>query len=142
MKISDAGIAHLKKFEGCRYETYLDIGGVPTIGYGSTGSHVQMGMQIDEAEAERLLRKDLETAEKCVNNCVKVSLTQSQFDALVSFVYNVGCGSLGRSTLLQYLNDGQDDLAAKEFLRWNKVRGVVVAGLTRRRESERDLFLS
>jgi lysozyme len=142
MKISDEGIEHLKQFEGCRYETYLDTGGVPTIGFGHTGSDVQMGMKIDEAEAERLLRKDLETAEKCVNNCVRVALTQHQFDALVSFAYNVGCGSLGRSTLLQYLNDGQDDLAAKEFLRWNKVRGQVVAGLTRRREAERDLFLS
>jgi lysozyme len=142
MNISDEGIALIKRFEGCRYETYLDMGGVPTIGYGSTGPDVQMGMQIDEAEAERLLRKDLETAEKCVNNCVRVPITQPQFDSLVSFTFNVGCGALGKSTLLKHLNDGQDDLAAREFVRWNKVRGKIIAGLTKRREAERDLFLS
>jgi lysozyme len=142
VKISDEGIAHLKRFEGCRFDAYLDTGGVVTVGFGHTGPEVQMGMVIDEAEAERLLRKDLETAEKCVNNCVKGNITQGQFDALVSFTYNVGCGSLGRSTLLQYLNEGNDEAAAKEFARWNKVRGNVVAGLTRRREAERDLFMS
>lgn len=142
MKISDEGLAFIKKHEGCRYEAYLDSGGIPTVGVGHTGPEVHMGMTIDEEEAIRLLRGDVETAEKCVNNCVAVSLTQSQFDALVSFTFNVGCGALRRSTLLQYLNDGQDDLAAREFVRWNRVRSRVVAGLTKRRESERDLFLS
>lgn len=142
MRISDEGLKFIKKHEGCRYETYLDSGGVPTIGVGHTGPEVHLGMVIDDAEVDRLLRQDVETAEKCVNNSVKVNITQSQFDALVSFTFNVGCGSLRRSTLLQYLNDGQDDLAAREFQRWNKVRGNIVAGLTKRREAERDLFLS
>lgn len=142
MRTSDEGIKFIKKHEGCRYEAYLDLGGVPTIGVGHTGPEVHMGMTITEQEAEDLLRKDLETAEKCVVNCVKVNITQPQFDALVSFTYNCGCGALRRSTLLQYLNDGQDDLAAKEFLRWSKVRGEESRGLRARREAERDLFLS
>jgi lysozyme len=142
VKISDAGIAHLKKFEGCRYETYLDIGGVPTIGFGHTGPDVQMGMCINEEEAERLLRLDLASAEKCVTDLVEVWVSQCQFDALVSFAYNIGCGALKHSTLLKKLNGGDHEGAALEFPRWNKVRGRVVNGLTRRREAERDLFLS
>lgn len=142
MKISDEGIAFIKKHEGCRYQAYLDSGGIPTIGVGHTGPEVHIGMEINDEEVDRLLRKDIETAEKCVNNCVRVAITQSQFDALCSFTFNVGCGALGKSTLLKHLNDGQDDLAAREFTRWCKVRGKIVAGLTRRREAERDLFLS
>jgi lysozyme len=142
LKLSDDGLAFIKKHEGCRYHAYLDSGGVPTIGVGHTGLEVRLGMEIDDEEVDRLLRLDVETAEKCVNNCVRVPITQSQFDALVSFTFNVGCGALGKSTLLKHLNDGQDDLAAREFTRWVKVRSKVVAGLVKRREAERDLFLS
>ena len=90
MKISQEGINVIKNFEGCRLKTYADTGGVATIGYGHTGSDVHSGQCISEQEAENLLRKDLERFEKAVNTEVNVSLSQNQFDALVSFAFNVG----------------------------------------------------
>ena len=142
MKISDAGIALIKSFEGLRLEAYPDpaTGGDPwTIGYGHTGE-VRPDMVITEAEAEQLLRQDIVQFEMCVNRLLQVSVTQGQFDALVSFAFNLGCGNLRKSTLLRKLNAGDADGAAAEFAVWNRAAGRVMAGLTRRREAERDLF--
>lgn len=99
-------------------------------------------MTIKQETAERLLKTGLVSYESDVSRTVKVGLTQGQFDATVSFTYNLGAGSLSTSTLLRKLNAGDYAGAADEFLRWNKAGGKVLNGLTRRREAERALFLS
>lgn len=131
----------IKTAEGLRLTAYIDTGGVWTIGYGHTGSNVREGLTIPLSEAERLLTRDLRVAEGHVNDAVKVKLTQNQFDALVSFVYNVGGGAFRSSTLLKLLNAGDYDGAANQLPRWNKDNGKVVNGLTNRRREERELFL-
>ncbi len=140
MKTSKKGIALIKEFEGLRLKAYKDIVGVPTIGYGSTHG-VTMGDEITEEEAEILLLEDLREYEDCVNQYVTVPITQEEFDALVSFAYNLGCGALRGSTLLRLLNAGNKEAAAQQFKRWNKAGGVEVAGLTRRRVAEANLFM-
>ncbi|MGB5631478.1 MAG: glycoside hydrolase family protein, partial [Waterburya sp.] len=142
MRISQEGINVIKKFEGCKLKTYRDTGGIPTIGYGHTGSDVRSGQCISKQEAENLLRKDVERFEKAVNTEVKVSLSQNQFDALVSFAFNVGQGNLRTSTLLRKLNHSDYQGAAQEFPRWCKdSQGHELLGLKRRRETEKELFL-
>ncbi|CAH3840489.1 glycoside hydrolase family protein [Enterobacter cloacae] len=146
MQTSDKGIALIKQFEGCKLTAYQDSVGVWTIGYGWTqpvdGKPIRAGMTIKQETAERLLKTGLVSYESDVSRLVKVGLTQGQFDALVSFTYNLGARSLSTSTLLRKLNSGDYAGAANEFLRWNKAGGKVLNGLTRRREAERALFLS
>ena len=146
MQTSDKGIALIKQFEGCKLTAYQDSVGVWTIGYGWTqpvdGKPIRAGMTIKQETAERLLKTGLVSYENDVSRLVKVNLTQGQFDALVSFTYNLGVRSLSTSTLLRKLNAGDYAGAADEFLRWNKAGGKVLNGLTRRREAERALFLS
>ena len=146
MQTSDKGIALIKQFEGCKLTAYQDSVGVWTIGYGWTkpvdGKPIRAGMTIKQETAERLLKTGLVSYENDVSRLVKVDLTQGQFDALVSFTYNLGSRSLSTSTLLRKLNAGDYAGAADEFLRWNKAGGKVLNGLTRRREAERALFLS
>ena len=142
MRISDDGIELIKEYEGLALKAYKCPAGIWTIGYGHTGPDVREGQVIDEITAEAYLRKDLETAEKCVNACVAVPITQGQFDALVSFAYNLGCGALRRSTLLRCLNAGDDEGAANEFPKWTRANGKVLQGLVRRRQAEQELFLS
>ena len=146
MQTSEKGIALIKQFEGCKLTAYQDSVGVWTIGYGWTqpvdGKPIRAGMTIKQETAERLLKTGLVSYESDVSRLVKVGLTQGQFDALVSFTYNLGARSLSTSTLLLKLNAGDYAGAADEFLRWNKAGGKVMNGLTRRREAERALFLS
>ena len=146
MQTSEKGIALIKQFEGCKLTAYQDSVGVWTIGYGGTqpvdGKPIRAGMTIKQETAERLLKTGLVSYESDVSRLVKVGLTQGQFDALVSFTYNLGARSLSTSTLLLKLNAGDYAAAADEFLRWNKAGGKVLNGLTRRREAERALFLS
>ncbi len=146
MKISENGIQLLKRFEGLELEAYQDIAGVWTIGYGHTGPDVQPGMKISERDAEELLRRDLKPREQAVDGGAKVSLNQNEFDALVSFVYNVGAAAYRGSTALKRLNKGDRIGAADALTWWNKatVGGVLreVLGLTRRRAAERALFLT
>nr|DAM19918.1 MAG TPA: Lysozyme [Caudoviricetes sp.] len=146
MQISDKGIALIKEFEGCKLTAYQDSVGVWTIGYGWTqpvdGKPIRAGMTIKQETAERLLKTGLVSYENDVSRLVKVGLTQGQFDALVSFTYNLGSRALSTSTLLRKLNCGDYTGSADEFLRWNKAGGKVLNGLTRRREAERALFLS
>lgn len=145
MQTSEKGIALIKQFEGCKLTAYQDSVGVWTIGYGWTqpvdGKPIRAGMTIKQETAERLLKTGLVSYESDVSRLVKVGMTQGQFDALVSFTYNLGARSLSTSTLLRKLNAGDYAGAADEFLRWNKAGGKVLNGLTRRREAERDLFL-
>lgn len=149
MQTSNNGIALIKGFEGCRLTAYPDpgTGGKPwTIGYGWTfpvdGKPIKPGMTIDQATADRLLKTGLVSYENDVLKLVKVKLSQNQFDALVSFAYNVGSRALSTSTLLKKLNAGDIKGAADEFLRWNKSGKEVLPGLTKRRKVERDVFLS
>ena len=146
MQTSDKGIALIKQFEDCKLTAYQDSVGVWTIGYGWTqpvdGKPIRAGMTIKQETAERLLKTGLVSYESDVSRLVKVGLTQGQFDALVSFTYNLGARSLSTSTLLRKLNAGDYAAAADEFLRWNKAGGKALNGLTRRREAERALFLS
>lgn len=146
MKISQDGINLIKHYEGLRTKAYLDSVGVATIGYGHTKG-VKLGMIITETKAEELLKQDLEYFENKVLDLVKVNLLQNQFDALVSFVFNVGEGNLKKSTLLKKLNNTiyfrTEELVsiADEFLKWNKAGGKVLPGLTKRRIAERMMFL-
>lgn len=146
MQTSEKGIALIKQFEGCKLTAYQDSVGVWTIGYGWTqpvdGKPIRAGMTIKQETAERLLKTGLVSYESDVSRLVKVGLAQGQFDALVSFTYNLGARSLSTSTLLRKLNAGDYAGAADEFLRWNQAGGKVLNGLSRRREAERALFLS
>lgn len=144
MKTSDKGIALIKEFEGCRLTAYPDpgTGGEPwTIGYGHTGG-IKKGDVITQAQADEYLRADLVKFEGGVTKLVTTSLTQGEFDALVSFSYNNGLGNLKTSTLLRKLNAGDKPGAANEFPRWCHAAGKEMPGLVRRRAAERALFLS
>lgn len=140
MKASQKAVDLIKEFEGFRAEPYLCPAGKLTIGYGTTGMAVKPGMKVTPAEAERLLRNNLREAEFHITTLVKVPLTQNQFDALVSFAYNVGTGSFGTSTLLKELNAGNYDAIPAQLKRWNKAKGKELAGLTRRRAAEAALW--
>jgi lysozyme len=146
IKTSEEGEALLHEFEGLELKAYLCPANVWTIGYGNTryedGSPVRKGEWISRERAISLFRNILKKFERSVLSAVEVPLTQSQFDALVSFTYNVGKNAFRRSTLLRLLNSGDYEGAADQFLRWNKGGGRVLAGLTRRREAERKLFLT
>jgi len=149
MQTSDKGLALIKQSEGFRGNAYPDpaTGGKPyTIGNGTTvypsGMPVKLGDKVTEQQADAYLRNDVKKFEAAVSNVVKVKLTQGQFDALVSFTYNVGPANMASSTLIKKLNAGDVKGAANEFLRWNKAAGKVMAGLTTRRAAERALFLS
>lgn len=139
MKCSDAGVAMIQQFEGVRLVAYHDSVGIPTIGYGHIRD-VKMGDTCSPEQAVAWLREDLGQAEDCVNKAVKVPIEQNQFDALCSFVFNLGCGALNSSTLLHKLNERDYDGAAQEFGHWNHAGGQVVAGLTRRRTAEAERF--
>lgn len=144
MKPSSKCIELIKEFEGCKLEAYPDpaTGGEPiTIGVGHTGG-IKLGMTITPKQADDFLQSDLEGFASSVNKMVTVPLTQGQFDALCSFAFNLGAGNLKNSTLLRKLNAGDVEGASMEFVKWNKAAGKVMAGLTRRREAEKELFLS
>ena len=145
MRTAQPGLDLIKGFESLRLDAYQDSVGIITIGYGTiriNGERIQPGATITEDEANQLLADEVSYFEKIVNSCVTVPLTQNQFDALICFVYNLGEGNLRSSTLLRKLNAGDYTGASKEFVRWNRAGGVELAGLTRRRTAERDLFLT
>lgn len=141
MKTSDNGKKLIKKFEGCRLKVYKCAAGVPTIGYGHT-KNVRPFMVITQQEADELFEEDIKEFENAVNTLVKVPLTQNQYDALVSFTFNLGIGSLQQSTLLKLLNNGDYTGAAEQFKRWVYAGKYVVHGLVVRREEEKKLFLT
>ena len=143
----------IKKWEGLRLNAYLDSGGVPTIGYGHT-KDVAMGQTVTKDEAEYMLAMDVLWAEKCVNDTITATLNQNQFDAVVSFIYNVGPGKSAikdgfvtlksglPSTMRRKINAGDMAGAALEFTKWNLAGGKPLLGLTRRRKEEKELFES
>ena len=147
MRISEKGLAMIEKFEGCLLKASNKLDGVWTIGYGQTGRYygkrVRRGMTTTKAEAHAWLRDhSIKTYEDAVTQAVKVPLNQNQFDALVSFTYNVGVGALKQSTTLRRLNAGDYTGAADALTMWTKCNGKVLAGLVRRRKEERALFLT
>ena len=141
---SNVGKNLIKSFEGKRLSAYDDGVGVWTIGYGTikypNGVKVKKGDVCTDAQADQYFNNDLVKFENSVNSLVKVSLTQNQFDALVSFAYNLGATNLANSTLLKKLNAKDYKGAAAEFPKWNKAGGKIMAGLTRRRLAEQELF--
>ena len=139
--LSPAGLALIQLSEGLRLTAYRDAGGIWTIGYGSTRG-VKGGMRITPDQAVQRLLADVADAEATVNKRVTVPLAQHQFDALVSFVFNVGGGAFRKSTLLEKLNRADYAGAANELSRWVKANGRVLPGLVKRRAAERALFLS
>ena len=139
MKISKEGLSLIKKFEGCELEAYKCAAGVWTIGYGSTKG-VKEGDTITQEEADELLLHEMEEYEGYINNMVTVDLKQNQFDALVSWVFNLGSSNLSSSTLLNRLNNKVWDDVPAQIKRWNKAGGKVLQGLIRRREAEALLF--
>ena len=141
MKTSRKGIDFIKRHEALRLNAYLDAVGVWTIGYGHTKT-AKKGMTITEAEAEKLLVDDLKTAEEEINSH-NLPLKQHQFDALVSFVFNVGVGNFRRSTLLKRLKANPNDPdIANQFKRWVYGGGKVLPGLVRRRNEEVKLYFN
>ncbi|MHC8408277.1 lysozyme [Pseudomonas sp. TMB3-21] len=140
MRTSIKGIDLIKSFEGLRLNSYQDSVGVWTIGYGTTRG-IGPRMTITNDQAEQMLMKDIARFEPEVERLVKVPLNQHQWDALLSFVYNVGAMNLGTSTLLKLLNTRNYAAAAEQFPRWNKAGGKVLNGLVKRRAAERRMFV-
>lgn len=141
MKINAEGLALLKDFESCRLKAYRDIVGILTIGWGHTGPEVSEDLEWTQAQCDEQLAKDLTNYESAVEKSLKVQCTTNEFSALVCFCYNVGIHSFKSSTLLNCINKHNKIQAAGEFIRWNKAKGIIVPGLTRRREAEKALFV-
>lgn len=146
MRTSNNGLAIIKKHESLRLKPYLCPAGVPTIGYGNTyyGNGLRVKLSdpaITNCEAESLLEASLKHYEQGVDRYVRVSITQNQFDALVSFAYNVGLGSLQKSTLLKRINANPNDPNIRyQFSRWKRANGRVLKGLIKRRKEESELY--
>lgn len=137
MKTSQKGINLIKQFEGCELEAYKCPAGIWTIGYGHTVD-VYKGMKITEKEAEILLIDDLPKYEKYAQD---FAINQNQFDALVSFIYNVGSGNFMKSTLRKKIMAGANEQEIRnEFAKWRRGGGKILPGLVKRRKAEADLF--
>ena len=147
-KLSQKGLDLIKQFEGLSLTPYVCAGGINTIGYGNTyytnGKKVTLqDKPITKEQAEELLKFSLSTYEKAVDSFCRDDISQSQFDALVSFAYNLGTGALQKSTLIKKVNANPKDVTiADEFLKWNKANGKVLVGLTKRRQAEANLYFS
>tara|TARA_B100001094_G_scaffold328721_1_gene389773 strand:+ start:1320 stop:1757 length:438 start_codon:yes stop_codon:yes gene_type:complete len=139
MKISQNGLELIKHFEGCELEAYKCAAGVWTIGYGHIKTAVE-GMTISQSYADELLDGEIVEYEDYVNAAVTAPLSQDQFDALVSWTFNLGNGNLNASTMLKVLNRGEYEEVPAQMKRWNKAGGKVLEGLIRRREAEANLF--
>ena len=143
--ISECGYAIIRDAEGFRSKAYLDTGGVWTIGFGTikypNGTSVQKGDVCTTQQAEQWLKNDCKWVDACLDKNVKVNLNQNQFDALASFVYNIGETAFVKSTMLALLNENSLTLAASQFDRWVYDNGKKIQGLVNRRLKEKELFL-
>jgi lysozyme len=142
LTISEDGLNFIKAFEDFSAKPYLCPAGVLTIGYGHAILPGEKFTAITEEEAVELLKKDCAKFISAINKLVKAELNRNQFDALVSFVFNIGQNAFANSTLLKLLNKGDYIGAANQFPRWNKIKGVPSNGLTTRRQLEKCLFLT
>lgn len=139
LSLSVAGVVFIQNQEGTEQQAYLDSVGVPTICTGSTRA-VRIGQYASLSECQQRLKEDTSEAGSAVQRLVTQPITQPQYDALVSLVFNIGEGNFARSTLLRRLNEGQCMVAAAEFNKWIYARGKRLAGLVKRREAERRMF--
>jgi lysozyme len=135
MRTSDEGISLIRHFEGCRLDAYLCPAGVWTIGYGHT-RNVKQGDVIDQEQAEAFIIEDLEEFEGYVGKLVEIGLKQNEFDALVSWTFNLGPKNLEESTLLNRINYGLLCDVPTQIKRWNRAGGKVLQGLVKRRKAE------
>ena len=144
--ISEKGYAIIREFEGFKAEAYLDTGGVWTIGFGTikypNGQRVKKGDTCTREQAEQWLKNDCKWVDACLDKYVTVKPTQNQFDALASFVYNIGETAFVKSTMLTLLNQNNFTAAANQFDRWVFDNGKRITGLANRRTKEKALFLS
>ena len=142
MKIDKYGENLIKKFESCKLTAYKADKSEKyyTIGWGHYDPDVKKDMKISKEKADKLFQNDIKYFETCVSSCLKVKITQSMFNALVSFTYNLGYGNLKKSNLLKYINKKQFTKASKEFKKWNKCGGKVLKGLVKRRLLEQSEF--
>ncbi len=140
-EVPQCGMDLIKEFEGCKLTAYKDIVGVWTIGYGSTGKDIVEGVTWNDAQAEARLKDDAQRFLHEIYSCVRVPLNPNQLGALLSFTYNLGHGNLKMLVDNSGLNNKKYTACADRMLRYNKAGGKVSAGLTRRREAERELFL-
>lgn len=140
MNASPACTALIKRFEGCKLDSYQDAGGVWTIGYGSTGNDVDENTSWTQEHAEERLASDVEKFSAGVMKMLTVSLAQCQYDALVSFAYNMGLRALANSTLLKLVNKEEFEAAADQFHLWIHCAGKILPGLVTRRQAEKMLF--
>jgi lysozyme len=141
--ITNNGLKFIKRFEGFSPTIYLDSAGLPSIGYGHLIlPHKKSSFKngISELDAESLLKQDLIIAERAVIRLIKAPLTTNQFDALVSFTFNVGAGALQRSTLRHKINCGEHEQVPAELLKWVYAGGHRIQGLIRRRTAEAELY--
>jgi len=141
MRASKNIIELIKKFEGFRARAYQCPAGYKTIGYGHLIANDTNLEQIDDSKAEELLYQDIDKAEKSVLRNIIVELTQGQFDALISFTFNLGGGALQRSSLRQKINRREYEAAPKELMRWVYTNGIKLPGLVKRRQAEVAIYL-
>jgi lysozyme len=148
MKSSDNGLRLIQEFEGLRLTSYLCSAGVPTIGYGATfyhdGTKVKLGQTITRDQANQLLKDHVKQFEQSVIGLLNTTkVNQNQFDALVSFCFNLGAGNLAKSQLLRFVKANPNDpKIAAEFAKWNRAGGEVSRGLVRRRKKEAELYFT
>jgi len=136
LSASAVALVALVAHEGYREEAYIPVpGDVPTIGYGTTAG-VKLGDKTDPIKALHRALEDMQKFEGAIKQCVKVPLTQNEYDAYLSLSYNIGSGAFCSSTLVKFLNQGQYEEACKQILRWDKFKGKPLKGLTIRREKE------
>lgn len=140
MKISQKGIDLIKKFEGCKLQAYLCPAGVWTIGWGNT-SHAKAGMSITQQQAETFLKDDIKPIETLLNG-MGINYTQNQFDALVSWIFNLGQGNFKSSTMYKYIVARKTDLEiTDQMIKWVNAGGKPLLGLKKRRAEEANMFL-
>jgi lysozyme len=139
---SRAGRELIRQFEGERLESYRCPANKWTISVGVCGPHVTEGMKITQAESDELFAATLRTFELAINKLITAPVSQNQFDAIISLVYNIGLGNFQRSTLLRLLNQGRHRDAVLEFTRWSFANGQQMPGLLRRRRAEMAMFVS
>ena len=140
MKISNSGLSLIKRYEGCKLAAYKDSVGVWTIGWGNT-SHAKAGMTITQQQADKYLVEDLAVAEKCLNS-LGVTLKQNQFDALCSFIFNLGVGNFNSSTMKKYIVAKCSDIdVTDQMVKWCNAGGRPLLGLKKRRVAEANMYL-
>lgn len=140
MKTSNKGIDLIKQFEGCKLFAYMDSVGVATVGYGHT-KNVKMGMAITQAQADKFLQEDVAPVEKALN-ALNINFTQGEFDALVSWCFNLGLGNFKSSTMYKYIVARKNDVEiTDQMVKWHNAGGKPLLGLKRRRAAEANMFL-